>query len=386
VKLGRWLLAAALCGALAGCTSTPAPQPSPQQTTDWQELSLPVPSGDRAVIRSSATCENRWYLGGSVVDAAGTASPTIWTSTYLRSWTTVPINPQSFYGKQNTIGILGCQAGRIAGIGWQVGGAHGFPRYSGWFPDATGTLQEVDIPYTLFAGPSGVNISGLAVSARGWVLAGNRSSGAASWHSATGQTYTLVEGDPQLATTAQHYTWAGGIAATADGFVIVGAVTPKDTGDRDPAVWTSPDGVTWTPVPVPGSPAFEDPQQVVVFRSTIVTIGISDAGYAVWRGPEKDTAALGWAKVAELGSNGGGNGTATALVAVGGQLYATVADADTYSLWGSPDTGTHWVPVSLPAAAPAKAGMRTFVVSDQDQLLLVIDDGRSSRVWRDASA
>src|SRR5262249_2500961 len=145
------------------------------------------------------------------------------------------------YGKQNTIGILGCQTDHVAAIGWQVGGAHGFPRYSGWFPDARGTLQEVDIPYTLFAGPEGVNLTGIAVSPRGWALSGNRSAGAAAWHSSTGQMYSLVDHDPNLASTPSQYTWAGGITAIPSGWLIIGSVTARSTANRDPAVWTSSD-------------------------------------------------------------------------------------------------------------------------------------------------
>jgi hypothetical protein len=342
---------------------------------------LPVPAGSRAVVRSSATCGDHWYLGGSTATTAGAFSPVIWTSTDLRSWTTLPINPVSYYGKQNTIGILGCQAGHVAAIGWQVGGAHGFPRYSGWFPDAAGTLQEVDIPYTLFAGPEGVNLTGIAVSPRGWVLSGNRSSGAAAWHSSTGQTYTLLDHAPNLATSAAQYTWAGGVAATPTGWVIIGSVTPRSTGNRDPAVWTSSDALTWTPVPVPGSPPFEDPQKVTVVGDTIVMIGLRDTGFGVWRG----TTQGGWARVGQLGDNGEGEGAASALVDTNSHLFATISGA-AYSLWESDDTGTNWHPLGLPASAPNKADTATFVVSDQRQLLLVIDDGQSSRAWLDPDA
>jgi hypothetical protein len=376
--------------ATSACHGSPAPvvEPTPGLHPNWQLLTLPVPAGSRAVLRSSATCAGRWYLAGSTVTGAGAASPAIWTSTDLRTWTTLPINPVSFYGKQNTIGILGCQADHVAGIGWQVGGAHGFPRYSGWYPDASGELQEVDIPYTLFAGTDGVNIRGIAVSDRGWVLSGNRSSGAATWHSPDGHRYTIVEGDPQVASTDAHYTWAGGVVATPTGFLMVGALTPRAGANRDPAVWTSPDGATWTPVPVPGTPAYEDPSQVTVSGSSVVTIGLRDTGYGVWRGPVTGggSATGGWSRVGQFGDNGSGNGTDTALVSTAGHLFTTFADASAYSLWESDDLGSQWRTVSLPAAAPSKADTFTFVVSDQRQLLLVIDDGRSTRVWLDPEA
>jgi hypothetical protein len=385
----KWRRLAAFVGlaavvATTACHGSPAPTavPTPTLRPAWQLLNLPVPAGSRAVLRSSATCAGRWYLAGSTVTAAGAASPAIWTSTDLNTWTMMAINPVSFYGKQNTIGILGCQPDHVAGIGWQVGGAHGFPRYSGWYPDASGTLQEVDIPYTLFAGTDGVNISGIAVSDRGWVLSGNRSSGAATWHSPDGHRYTIVEGDPKVASTDAHYTWAGGVVATPTGFLMVGAVTTRSTGNRDPAVWTSPDGATWTPVAVPGTPTYEDPSQVTLSGSSVVAIGLRDTGYGVWRG----TPTGGWSLVGQFGSNGSGNGTDTSLVSTGDRLFTTFADASTYSLHESGDQGKSWQTIILPAAAPSNANTFTFVVSDQRQLLLVIDDGHSTRVWLDPDA
>jgi hypothetical protein len=90
--------------------------------------------------------------------------------------------------------------------------------------------------------------------------------------------------------------------------------------------------------------------------------------------------------VGQFGDNGSGNGTDTALVSTAGHLFTTFADASAYSLWESDDLGSQWRTVSLPAAAPSKADTFTFVVSDQRQLLLVIDDGRSTRVWLDPEA
>ncbi len=382
MKIGRWVATLLSITVIVACGGNPGPAPTRSLGPAWQEVTLPVPPGDRAVVRGSATCGDTWYLSGSTVTSAGAYSPSIWTSTDLRTWRTVPINPVSFYGKQNTISFIGCRGNVVAGIGWQTGGAHGFPRYSGWFPDAAGVLQEVDIPYTLFAGPAGVNITGIAVSDRGWVLSGNRSSGAAAWLSATGQTYTIVEGAPNLATDQTAYTWAGDVTATPAGWLMVGAVTARATGNRDPAVWTSSDAVTWAPVRVAGTPSYEDPQRVTVSGSTIVTIGMRDAGYGVWRG----TTTGGWSRVAQLGSNGGGNGSATALVSVGGHLFTTFADEKSYSLWESDDLGGAWRPVNLPAAAPSNARTRTIVVSDQRRLLLVIDDGHSTGVWLDPDA
>ena len=122
MKNGRWAVALLSLAtlSLAAChgTPTPAPTAAPTRTPAWQQVTLPVPAGSRAVIRSSATCGDRWYLGGSTATAAGAFSPVIWTSTDLHSWTTLPINPVSYYGKQNTIGILGCQADHVAAIGW----------------------------------------------------------------------------------------------------------------------------------------------------------------------------------------------------------------------------------------------------------------------------
>jgi hypothetical protein len=93
-----------------------------------------------------------------------------------------------------------------------------------------------------------------------------------------------------------------------------------------------------------------------------------------------------WSQVGQFGSNGSGNGTDTALVSPGGHVFTTFADEKAYSLWESDDLGAAWRSVAMPAAAPSNANTFTFLVGDQHQLLLVIDDGKSTRVWLDPGA
>ncbi len=145
MKIGRWAAALLCLVLLAACDPGPAPGAQPVAPS-WQEVKLPLPAGQRAVVRGSATCSDRWYLTGSTVTAAGAYSPAVWTSTDLRTWTAIPINPVSFYGKQNTLSLTGCQVGHLASIGWQTGGAHGFPRYSGWYPDAAAPCRRLTCP------------------------------------------------------------------------------------------------------------------------------------------------------------------------------------------------------------------------------------------------
>ncbi len=368
---------------LTGCAALPPAPPDPIVRPAWQEVSLPgLATGERAVVRAVATCAGRWYVTGAIAAADGTPRPAAWTSADARTWSPVRVAGRTYYGKLNTLYLAGCHDGTLAAVGAKSGGAHGFFRYSTWYADATGTLIEVEVPYTLFAGPDGVDVLSMAAGAPGWALTGNRVTGAAAWRSADGRTFALDDPAPPLASGAGHTTWAAAVAATPAGWVIAGAVTDVRTMNRDPAVWTSTDGRNWRSVHVAGTPAFEDPQRVAVSGSSVVMVGPRAGGYGVWRGG----ASGGWALVGYFGNNGAGSGSATGLTATGGHLWATASDATAFQAWESDDLGTSWRAVALPEPAPARVDTVSVVVADDRQLLLVIDDGQASRLWLDAGA
>jgi hypothetical protein len=288
------------------------------------------------------------------------------------------LTAHSFYGRQNLLYIAACADGVLSAIGAKSGGLHGFNRYSTWFPDASGTLVEQDIPYTLFGGGDGINVTRVAVGPHGLVYVGNRSSGAAVWLSTTGQTQELLEGVVPLASDVVRQTWAADVESYGGGWVVVGAVTPARAGVRAPGVWTSVDGRIWHQVPVPDPGGYADPQRVAVIGSNAVMIGPHGGGYSAWRGT---ATGQDWVLTGSFGSNGDGAGLATGLVAVAGVLYATVSDASAYHLYRSADLGRTWTPVSMPITAPSRFDTYAAVFSNGRNLWLVVDDGHGSRIW-----
>ena len=106
----------------------------------------------------------------------------------------------------------------------------------------------------------------------GGVVAGT---GAAVWTSPDGKTWTRVADDPAFAGAAMYGVTGGSAGLAAVGF-----------GGSSAAIWTSPDGLTWTRVP--DLPDFAKSQAVSVAAhgATFVVVGRgSPAGIAqafVW--------------------------------------------------------------------------------------------------------
>jgi hypothetical protein len=365
---------------LSACTGSPSPQPPAPVHLEWQQLTLPAaPSGERNAVRAATTCDGHWYLTGSYVDSSGGTKPAAWESTDLRAFTAMRMDPNTFYGRQNTLYAAGCRNGRLAALGAKAGGAHGFPRTSNWYEDAGGVMRQIEAVYTLYGGPDGVNVSHIVGSGRGWIETGNRTTGAAAWLSQDAAAWKLVDHAPTLATDAQTRTWASDVVSTRDGWLIVGSATAAGSADGHPAVWPSFDGLTWTRVDLTGVPGYEEIQRAAANADEVVGVGVQASGFAAWRG--KDTG-QGWIQVGSFGTNGGaGRGFVAGLAAVGDRLLAAVSDGTTYALWRSTDAGGHWQEVVTPARMPANANANTTLISDSSRILLIVDDGRTSVIY-----
>jgi hypothetical protein len=289
------------------------------------------------------------------------------------------MDPNTFYGRQNTLYAAGCRNGRLAALGAKAGGAHGFPRTSNWYEDAGGVMRQIEAVYTLYGGPDGVNVSRIAGADRGWVETGNRVTGAAAWLSQDAATWKLVDHAPTLATDAQTRTWASDVVSTPDGWLIVGSATAAGSADGHPAVWPSRDGLTWNRVDLANAPGYEEIQRAAVTGDQIVGVGIQGSGFAAWRGPDTGE---GWSQVGSFGTNGGaGKGFVSALTAVDDRLFAAVSDGIAFRLWRSSDAGAHWQEVAPPVSTPSNANANTTLTGDSSRILLIVDDGRTSVIW-----
>ncbi len=219
----RWVVLVALVAfaAVAACEGPPEPV-----RLTWQEISLPSPAiGERLAIRAATVCSGRWFLTGAIVGADGGTRPAAWASDDGHTFAAVPIAPNTFYGRQNTLYAAACRYRWLAAIGAKSGGAHGFPRTSNWYLDATGVLQQNEVPYTLYGGPDGVNLSRIVGGPSAWLETGNQVGGATVWISSDAETFRKIAGAPGLASDDDVSTWATDAASVPSGWVIVGAVT-----------------------------------------------------------------------------------------------------------------------------------------------------------------
>jgi hypothetical protein len=379
----RRIIAIVLCAALAvlaGCSgdSDREPEPAPIAMA-WREVALPLPPGTsgRAAPRAVAVCGGRWYVTGGVRSPDGVTRPTVWTSADGSAWTLMTLNPRSYYGKISSLYAAACRDGRLAAIGAQAGGAHGYPRTSTWFHRPDGVLDEVEARFELYGGPTATNVARLAAGPPGWMIAGNRATGAAVWHSADASEFAIEEAAPELATDDRGATWAADVAATTDGWLLVGAILRPGRIDRDPLAWTSADGRTWRRVAVPAdAEAYDELQRVAVIDGGPVALGLRGPAFGVWR-VEGDA----WRSVGAFGATGGPAGTVRTVAAVEGRLLAVVSEGREFQLWSSADRGSTWRRVVAPAAAPAGAGRAVSVAGTDGRVLLLSDDGQSGRVW-----
>jgi hypothetical protein len=383
-----------LCGLIAACDrATPRPQPDPVSLA-WSPLSLPMPPGRPGTIalRDATTCGGRWYVVGAVfgLDQSATVvhgpegdtRPAMWTSTDGTSWTSMMLRPHSFYGERNVVYAAACRDGRLAAIGARAGGAHGNPRVATWRELADGSMDEVVEPFETYGGPVAVKASRMAGGPPGWLIAGERASGASAWLAAPDAAdFDLVEGAPELASDARGGTTGDDAVwfdETSGGhWVVVGGVLPADRGDRDPAAWTSPDGRTWQRQSVPGSAGWDELHRVAVTGDALVAVGPRGPSFGAWR--YQDGA---WRDAAQFGDPGRtGLGAVASLASGTSGVFAMVSDGAHHTLWASTESGQDWRPVALPAAAPAGADRAAAVATLGDRLLLLVDDGKAGLAW-----
>jgi hypothetical protein len=294
--------------------------------------------------------------------AAGDATrPAAWTSTDGHTWravTFVPL-PGSYYGPQDLISSVGCADGRVAMIGAKPGGAHGIPRVSTWRL-AGGAMREVSAPFETYGGDSGVNVAHVAAGPTGFLITGNRTSGAAVWLSPDGAGFRLFENTPGLAGDAAHLTAARDAAAGADGqWVIVGGSAPKKSADQAPAVWLTTDGSRFTRADLPAQQGYNELQRIVRLGADVVAAGPRGQMLGAWRGPA-------WAEAGTFGRAADG---VQSLTVADGRLIAAAGPG----LWLSADRGDSWRSLTPPAGAG-----HTMAVAGAAHSLLVAGGGR---VW-----
>lgn len=346
----------------------------------WVPLTLPAPGGgaERLMLRDVAGCAGRWFLVGGAVATDGTERPVAWRSADGRSWQPLPVRADSFYGRRAVLYAAACRDGRLAALGARAGGVHGNPRVTGWRLTDDGSLAEVPAPFELYGGPTAASVARMAVGPSGWLIVGNRISGAAVWVASDPAAFEIVEADPGLASDAAGRTWAFDATAGPDGWLAVGGIGRIGRVERDPVAWVSRDGRGWRRQEVPGTSGYDELQRVAVVDGHRIAVGPRGTTFGAWRDDGS-----GWVVAGRFGSaEGGGTATVSALVAIDGQLVAAVSDGTAHQLWISEDEGGSWRSLRGPVPDMPAGASRCVTLGVQDhRLVLALDDGTRSTLW-----
>jgi len=343
----------------------------------WAALP-PGPAG-RLAVRDAASCDGHWFLVGAVIGPAGASRPAAWSSDDARTWQPMSLAPRTYYARRAVLSSVACRDGRIAAVGARSGGAHGNPRVTSWYQRADGTLVDMPASFELYGGPDAISVRHVAAGPDGWLIAGNRLSGAAVWFSRDATDFRLVDHDRALSSDPEHTTSALDQVHDGTRWTVVGRVeVPGRTGAL-PAAWTSPDGVAWTRQEVPpGTRGFAELERVVRSGDDLVAVGLRGQRFGVWRRTSDR-----WTGGEAFGSFArdlSGPAYVTGVAAHGDALVAAASDGSRFRVWADPGPGS-WRPVDVPHPTRASGDTRLSVVGGAASLLLLSDDGTSGRVW-----
>jgi hypothetical protein len=376
-------LVAALAALLLGVTgcSDDGESDQPAIEFDWVSVELPAPEGTqgRIAVRDAVRCGGWWYVVGGVFRAPGESRPAVWRSREGLDWTSLPMRAEWYWAKRNVIASVACHGDEIAMVGAKSGGAHGNPRVSTWIRADDGAYVDVKAPFEQYGGPDAVNVGMMAGGPNGFLIVGNRFSGAAVWVSSDGDEFELVDDDPELGKRAEFDTLGIGVAAAAEEWIVVGSGQRKDRVPRIPLAWSSADGRTWHLEEVPYGESSTTLERAVATSSGVLAVGLAGDGFGAFAREAGE-----WRSVSTFGDLvDGSTGTAyvSSLSAHDDLVLAAVSDRDTYRLFGSSDAGGDWTEVAVPVQ-PTPAGEQSLVARFGDeQLLLLADDAGSGRVW-----
>ena len=373
---------AALVGVLllGGCSD---PQPD-TLTISWTERPLPAPAGPpgRSVVRDAVQCGDGWWVVGAVFLDSPTETrdtrPAAWFSPDRETWTSVPVETGTYWGRRAILNSVACSRDRIAAVGARSGGAHGNPRVTTFRMDGD-TMVDVPALFVQYGGVSATNVGPIAGGPTGWLITGNRTSGPGVWFTDDPREFTRVEAEPGLTDDGDLESLAQGAGWSGEEWVVVGA--GARTGrhlDPDPLAWTSTDGLTWTPEEMPAEDGVQDVHRVVdLGDGRLLAVGRSEGTFAAWVRDGGDwQGPTGFGAIADEWR---GTPYVASLATTSVGVLATVSTGDHYELWQTGD-GRTWRQVDVPLEPPT-AGDHSLMAVAGDDLLLVGDAGDGGHVW-----
>jgi hypothetical protein len=343
-------------------------------------VSLPVPAGPagRLAVRDAVRCAGQWYVVGGVFTGPGESRPAAWRSADGRIWENLRFTPRWYWAKRNVIAGVACHDGKIAMLGAKSGGAHGNPRVSTWYQRPDGGYTDVLAAFSQYGGDKAVNVARIAAGDTGWMITGNRMTGAAIWRSKDAIEFVRNDSDPQLSSDDTYDTEAIDLTYADGAWTVVGSAQVTGRLARTPLAWTSPDGARWQRQKVPHGKEYADLQRVIPYSEGVLAVGIDGQKFGVWRRVGST-----WRRIGHFGKldpDAPASPFVSGLTTTGRNLTAVISDGRRYQAWASAD-GAHWRQVTTPAR-PTTAGEHIMTaVGAGDHLLLLADDGRAGRVY-----
>lgn len=376
-------MALALAGTvIAGCSGGGADSPAdrvPAVEASWHEIDLPSPPGraGRIAVRDAATCAGSWYVVGAVIGSDGESRPAAWTSVDAQRWRPMVLEPREYWARRAILKSVGCRGEQVAAVGSKSGGAHGNPRTTSWYQRPDGTLVDVPADFELFGGPAAVSVSRIAAGPSTWLIAGNRSSGAAIWISEDATDFRLRDDDPALSSDDELMTGAVDVVHDGRSWTVVGRAAEADTSRWIPMAWTSPDGARWERQNVPDAGPFSDLQRVVRSDRGLLAVGIRDDRFGTWH----RTGGVWQAgeSFSPVPADIQGPRYVSGLALAADHALATVSDGKRFRLWAQTDEG--WREVRTPTRPTVTGDAQMTVAADDGTVLLLTDDGTAGRGW-----
>jgi hypothetical protein len=314
----------------------------------------------------------------------------VWSSRDAASFAEVPLDPHTFYGRQNLLYTVGCRDGKIAMVGAKSGGAHGNPRVATWYQRPDGSLTEVEAYFELYGGGDHVGVSHIAGGPAGWVIVGNRVSGAAVWVSADATSFELIEyGGGKVSGitgttaspspgTATEATAAADIVAAPPGWIVVGSVLSAGRTGRDAAAWSSTDARRWERVTVPAADDDDAMLRLAAVDGGLLAVGVRGDAFGAW----SSTDGRAWTAAGTFGRSRGQIAAGVGgIAALGRRVLVATEAAGGRQLWFTDPAGQTWSPAAAPTEVPAGGDTSLTVAGAGGVVVLVADDGRAGRVW-----
>ncbi len=232
--------------------------------------------------------------------------------------------------------------------------------------------------FSLYGGSEAVNVGQLEAGPKGWLIAGNRVTGAAAWLSADSAEFRIVENSPGLASDPGLDTQAQDGYVGDAGYVLVGGGLPKGRIDHDPFAWTSPDGEHWTRVTLPRDDGYEDLQRVVRTGDQLVAVGLHGDTFGAWL----SASGAQWTVGGRFGGNLSPLADVRSATVLGDTVFVSAQDGAKYGLYSSVDNGRSWRTVTMPPGAHPSGSEKGMAVTSAPGILLAAgDDGAKGQIW-----